>query len=245
MVQLIPGTIYTCGCGYVTLSSNCASKHSKTKKCLHNEMTKEDTFFVREKDYNNKGTEINTDGDHNIIGDHNNVTNITINLNVPGNLWPAISNKLKNDTRFVNDLRGANMDEIPSVIFQYTRGTRAENPVIKYDMIKGSVIHKDPVTGMDVNKDLKKYRNEYLVESSTVLDINQNHWPDNVKRNVGCMTIPDFPTGKKKDYPITATEVIKICASGDHAKYKMPFETSDFYSRVANNVDTEIKRTGL
>jgi len=50
MIKIVTGTLYSCECGYETLSSDRASKHSKTKKCLHNEMTKEETFFVREKD---------------------------------------------------------------------------------------------------------------------------------------------------------------------------------------------------
>ena len=44
------GTLYTCECGYRTLSKDCASKHSKTKKCIHNVMTKKETEFVLEED---------------------------------------------------------------------------------------------------------------------------------------------------------------------------------------------------
>ena len=58
MGQVIKGTLYSCECGYVTLSSDRASKHSKTLKCVHREMTKEETSFVREADYDKKGTEI-------------------------------------------------------------------------------------------------------------------------------------------------------------------------------------------
>jgi hypothetical protein len=50
MVQVIKGTLYTCECGYLTLSKDCASKHSKTKKCIHKVMSKEETGFVREED---------------------------------------------------------------------------------------------------------------------------------------------------------------------------------------------------
>jgi len=50
MVRFIPGILYTCQCGYETLSSTRASSHSKTKKCIHNVMTKKETEFVLEED---------------------------------------------------------------------------------------------------------------------------------------------------------------------------------------------------
>lgn len=51
MVGLIKGTLYTCECGYETLSSDRASKHSKTLKCTGNSMKKRDMRFVSEEDY--------------------------------------------------------------------------------------------------------------------------------------------------------------------------------------------------
>ena len=41
----ISGSLYTCDCGYRTISKDCASKHSKTKKCVINSMTREDMIF--------------------------------------------------------------------------------------------------------------------------------------------------------------------------------------------------------
>ncbi|AGE50423.1 protein of unknown function (DUF1390) [Paramecium bursaria Chlorella virus CVR-1] len=40
------GTLYTCECGYRTLSKDCASKHSKTKKCMLNVMNRKEMQFV-------------------------------------------------------------------------------------------------------------------------------------------------------------------------------------------------------
>ena len=243
MVQVIKGTLYTCECGYLTLSKDCASKHSKTKKCIHKIMSKEETGFVREEDYDKKGTEINGDnitcgdgGINNVDKSTNYITNI--NLTVPERMIPSVIEALK-DKDCANEIQNNPTDKTLAILFKYTRGTSAEESVVKYDSIKNSVTIKDPITGENVSKDLKKYRNEYLLESSDIFD----HMSETDKYFRG-MKEPVFKTGKKKDDPIDATQVIKICASGDHAMYKMPFETKDFYSKVATNVDTQIKLTG-
>jgi len=243
MVQVIKGTLYSCECGYVTLSKDCASKHSKTRKCVHHEMTKKETSFVSEEDYNNKGTDINIVGDNN--NNIDNSTHITnINLTVPERMIPSVIKALK-DNDCANEIQNNPSDKTLAILFKYTRGTSAEDSVVKYDSIKNSVTHKDPVTGENVTKDLKKYRNEYLLESSDIFgDDNIHYMPDSVKDEWREMKKPQYKTGKKKDDPIDATQVIKICASGDHAQYKMPFETKNFYSKVDNNVDTQIKLTG-
>jgi len=247
MVQVIKGTLYSCECGYVTLSKDCASKHSKTLKCGHREMKKEETSFVREADYDKKGTDIDIDGDNNNVelDKSTHITNnININLSVPERLYPSMSKALKNPD-FITELQNAQPEKILSIIFQYCRGASAEDTVVKYDAINNSVIHKDPDTGKDVTKDLKKYRNEYLLESSDIFQEETiRYLPDSVQEEMREMTKPVFKTGKKKDDPIDAIQVVKICASGDHAMYKMPFETKDFYSKVAKNVDTQIKLTG-
>jgi hypothetical protein len=54
---------------------------------------------------------------------------------------------------------------------------------------------------------------------------------------------PTFDTGKKKDDPIPAANVIKMCASGDHRMYKLPHDSKKFYTDVVDNVDREIKLT--
>lgn len=250
MVQVIKGTLYSCECGYLTLSKDCASKHSKTKKCIHKIMSKEETGFVREEDYDKKGTEINGDNITFGTGEHNNVdkstnhiiNNITnINLTVPERMIPSVIEALK-DKDCANEIQNNPTDKTLAILFKYTRGTSAEETVVKYDAIKNSVTIKDPITGENVSKDLKKYRNEYLLESSDIFD--RMTPPESIKDDWQEMKKPQFKTGKKKEDPIDATQVIKICASGDHAMYKMPFETKDFYSKVANNVDTQIKLTG-
>jgi len=238
MVKIYKQTLYSCSCGYETLSKDYASKHSKTRKCLHLEMTKEETNFVREEEYNNKGSDIN------IVGD-NNTTHITnIHLSVPERLFPSVIEALKNPYCEM-EIQNARPEKIQSILFQYTRGVSAEDTAVKYDPIKNSVTHKDPDTGKDVTKDLKKYRNEYLLESSDIFHEGLiRSIPDSVQEQMREMTKPMYKTGKKKDDPIDATRVVKICASGDHAMYKMPFETKDFYNKVAKNVDTQIKLTG-
>ena len=50
MVKFISGILYSCDCGYETLSSHGACKHSKTKKCMHNVMNKKEMRFVSEEE---------------------------------------------------------------------------------------------------------------------------------------------------------------------------------------------------
>ena len=243
MVQVIKGTLYSCDCGYVTFSKDCASKHSKTRRCLHLTMTKEETSFVREEDYNKKGADINIVGDNNNADKSTHITNI--NLVIPkesliGSMFNALTNP-----DCVLEIKNAQPEQIPAILFKFSRGVSAEETMVKYDTSKGSVIHKDPNTGKDVSKDLKKYRNEYLLEGSDIFNVHQiQYMPDVIKEEMTDMTEPVYKTGKKKDDPINAAQVIKICASGDHAMYKMPYETKEFYSKVAKNVDTQIKITG-
>ena len=44
------GILYSCECGYETLSSTNSMAHSKTKKCLHRTMIKKEMRFVSEED---------------------------------------------------------------------------------------------------------------------------------------------------------------------------------------------------
>jgi hypothetical protein len=121
----------------------------------------------------------------------------------------------------------------------------ADQKFVKYDSDKNVVVHKDPVTGKDTAKDLKKYRNEYLKESANLFDDDYHipYAPQNIQRALKDMTAPSFDTGKKKEKPISGAQVIKICATGDHRMYKFPVETKEFYDDVAKNVDIEIKST--
>ena len=49
-MNYITGTLYTCPCGYKTLSAAGSLKHSKTKKCSHYTMVKKEMRFVSEED---------------------------------------------------------------------------------------------------------------------------------------------------------------------------------------------------
>ena len=51
MVEYITGTLYTCECGYKSLSAANSLAHSKTKKCLHHTMIKKEMRFVTEVDH--------------------------------------------------------------------------------------------------------------------------------------------------------------------------------------------------
>jgi hypothetical protein len=71
-----------------------------------------------------------------------------------------------------NEIKNNPSDQTLAILFKYTRGTSAGDSMVKlkYDPIKNSVTHKDPDTGKDVTKSLKKYRNEYLLETIRILD---------------------------------------------------------------------------
>ena len=246
MVEYIPGTLYSCECGYKTTSSVRACQHSKTKKCMHRTMNKKDVEFVLKEDY------LATTGDHSTNhsvvlnnSSNNSITNVTINLTVPDkSVVSAVYDAVKNPD-CVRELKYADPQEIPAILFKYTRGACADKQYIKYDPDKNTVVHKDPVTGKEVAKDLKKYRNEYLVKNADVYDDTYHiqYMPKEIQRNVNELTRPVFDTGKKKDAPIPAADVIKMCASGDHRMYKLPHDSKKFYTDVVDNVDKEIKLT--
>ena len=245
MVKIVSGTLYSCECGYETLSSDRASKHSKTKKCIGKITNKKEMRFVSEEDYMAKSS---SPVANNIInaGDHaSNISqmNITINLTVPDkSAVSAVYDAVKNPD-CVRELKYADPQEIPAILFKYTRGACADKQYIKYDPDKNTVLHKDPVTGKEVAKDLKKYRNEYLVKNADVYDDTYHiqYMPREIQRNMNELTRPVFDTGKKKDAPIPAADVIKMCASGDHRMYKLPHDSKKFYTDVVDNVDKEIK----
>jgi hypothetical protein len=176
----------------------------------------------------------------------NNSINVTINLTVPnqsivGGIYEAVKNQ-----DCIDEIKHADPHQIPAILFKYTRGTKADKQVIKYDIAKDVVRHVDPVTGHETSKDLKKFRNEYLAEQADVYDDTYHiqYLPKDVQKNMKELATPQYENGKKKDKPIPAAEVIKICASGDHRMYKLPHDTKRFYTQVADDVDKEIKLTG-
>ena len=248
MVRFISGILYTCQCGYETLSSTRASSHSKTKKCIHNVMTKKETEFVLKEDYtastlsNIPSNSINAQ----TINGNVSMTNINITLQVPDKTVIASIQEAVKNQDCIEELRCADPQQIPAILFKYTRGTKAEQKIIKYDADKNVVKHIDPVTGKEVAKDLKRYRNEYLVKNADVYDDDYYipYMPPRVQRSMKEMSTPSFDSGKKKEKQIPAADVIKMCASGDHRMYKFPVETKKFYTDVAENVDNEIKSTG-
>jgi len=242
---------YTCGCGYETSNPGNASKHKKVD-CGHT-MTSQSKEFVLKEDHLSAIKEVSgnvsiTTGDVNgtVIGTQNNNNTINITLQVPDKTVIASIQEAVKNQDCVDELRGADPQQIPAILFKYTRGTKAEQKVIKYDADKNVVRHVDPITGKEVAKDLKRYRNEYLVKNADVYDDDYYipYMPSRVQRSMKEMSTPSFDSGKKKEKQIPAADVIKMCASGDHRMYKFPVETKKFYTDVAENVDNEIKSTG-
>jgi len=83
MVKIFTGTLYSCECGYETLSAAGSLKHSKTKKCIHHTTNKTTMEFVMRSEYDNKeksGSVISIEGDNGIAGD-NNVVDNSVNIN--------------------------------------------------------------------------------------------------------------------------------------------------------------------
>ena len=83
MVRTFTGTLYSCECGYETLSAAGSLKHSKTKKCLHHTMVKTTMEFIMKSDYDNKGRDasaVSIDGDNNIAINGDNTDN-SVNIN--------------------------------------------------------------------------------------------------------------------------------------------------------------------
>ena len=51
-MDYVSGMLYSCECGYKTVSASSSLAHSKTKKCLHRTMIKKEMRFVSEADAN-------------------------------------------------------------------------------------------------------------------------------------------------------------------------------------------------
>lgn len=249
MAEFIKGTLYICECGYKTTSPNQACKHTKTIKCKERKMEKRDVEFVLKEDYLASVANVAPIGTQNNAGTIHNTNigtqNITINLTVPDkSVVLSIYDAVKNQ-ECIDEMRCADPQQIPAILFKYTRGTKAEQKVIQFDADKNVVRHKDPITGKEVAKDLKKYRNEYLAKNADVYDDDFHipYMPREVQRSMKELSTPAYETGKKKDAPIPAAKIIKMCATGDHKMYKLPQESKQFYTDVAENVDNEIKST--
>ncbi|AGE53062.1 protein of unknown function (DUF1390) [Paramecium bursaria Chlorella virus Fr5L] len=246
MVKFINGILYSCSCGYETLSSTNSVAHSRTKKCKDSVMNKKEMRFVSEEDYDRKEVVPQTVYNGNVGSVINDSSiNLNITLAVPDRSAVEAVYDVFKKPEFISEIRGADPQQIPAILFRYTRGICADQKFIKYDSDKNVVVHKDPVTGKDTTKDLKKYRNEYLKESANLFDDDYHipYAPQNIQRALKDMTAPSFDTGKKKEKPISGAQVIKMCATGDHRMYKFPIETKEFYNDVAKNVDVEIKST--
>ena len=231
--------LYICSCGYETTHRQNVSKHKKTSGT--HEVTLESVEFVKRSEYDTKpATSIGQQAD---TINNNTDNSITINLMIPEqSIIASIQDAVKNEDCIL-EIRGATPNEIPAILFKYTRGTMSGKPLIKYDPKKNVVESKDPVTGEGVKQKLSKFRNDYLAKQTDIYDetFHIPYMPNPVKRDMLSMTDPQFPTGNKKDKPVSPAEVIKICATGDHRMYKLPHETKRFYTDVADNVDTEIK----
>ena len=83
MVKIFTGTLYSCECGYETLSAAGSLKHSKTKKCTHHTTSKTIMEFVMKSEYDIKGSTgsvVSIEGDNGIAGD-NNVVDNSVNIN--------------------------------------------------------------------------------------------------------------------------------------------------------------------
>ena len=90
MVKIFTGTLYSCPCGYETLSAAGSLAHSKTKKCFHHTMIKKEMRFVSEEEHlasrdiqpiahtiDNSTVNI---GNDNITHVDNSITNVTLVL---------------------------------------------------------------------------------------------------------------------------------------------------------------------
>jgi hypothetical protein len=253
MAKVYEFMVFECECGYYTTKSTNALKHAKTISCREKTMTSETQKFVKAGAIGNSVSNsktINTSvyiEDNKIINDNKVINNNSINITlaVPDKSAVSAVYDIFNKPEFISEIRGADPQQIPAILFRHTRGICADQKFVKYDSDKNVVVHKDPVTGKDTIKDLKKYRNEYLKESANLFDDDYHipYAPQNIQRALKDMTKPTFDTGKRKETPISGAQVIKMCASGDHRMYKFPVETKDFYDDVAKNVDVEIKST--
>jgi len=235
-------TFYKCGCGFRTIHPGNASRHKKTD-CGYDMKSESKEFVLKEEHLMAIGDHSRSVNNSTVHGNVDNSINITLVLpdkSVVQSVYDAVKNP-----ECVAEIRGADPQQIPAILFKYTRGVKSEQSVIRYDTDKNVVRQLDSITGKEIIKDLKKYRNEYLVENADIYDKDYHipYMPPKIQPAMRELAEPQFDTGKKKDEPIPAAEVIKMCAAGDHRMYKLPHESKKFYTQVADNVDKEIKST--
>ena len=83
MVKIFTGTLYSCPCGYETLSAAGSLKHSKTKKCIQHTMIKKEMRFVSEDEHlAAMSTRSTTPGIVQTIDGDNNVNNVDQSVNI-------------------------------------------------------------------------------------------------------------------------------------------------------------------
>jgi hypothetical protein len=237
---------YKCDCcGYETLERGNAIKHKQTKKCKNPTIKKNEKVVMEITDVLDLIASIKTKTENTTYGGDHIDNSINITLVVPEkSVVSAVYDAVKNP-QCAREIKYADPQEIPAILFKYTRGTCAEKKYIKYDADKNEVLHRDPVTGKEISKELKKYRNDYLGKNAAVYDhtFHIQYMPKEIQRSMNELSRPMFDSGKKKDAPIPGADVIKMCASGDHLMYKLPHDSKQFFSDVVDNVDREIKLT--
>ena len=233
-------TLYTCGCGYETISAGNANKHKKTS-CGH-QMTSQTEEFVRKRDMSNVQPVSNSiTGDNNIQYIDN--KQITFNLMVPDGDTRTVIYKALKSPQFQRELNGEFQPEnIPALIFRHTKGRGIVRPDgEKAIHVEDDKVHEKDFGGKVVKTPLNKYAKQFINDATCTLENNTDViQPKFAKELVDDLKTENLP-GHKRDEKVSGVEALKNYASGSHVVYKYPAETRGFVSRAVDAVKKEIR----
>jgi hypothetical protein len=253
-------TLYKCeSCGYETRHDGNASRHKKSTTCKTPNMIKlqktamdiDDVFELIKNMGITPQTTIESqtiNGNVGVVGVQN---NITINLLTPTKNTRMMMMEAFKNPKLLAELKAASADEIPALIFRYTKGSESDGEYVKLD--------GDKVVEMDVNGKEKKLPTSKYIKKvigdavyTTKTHVNQIRTRDGYTPyeqshvRMARLNVEDFNTaetpGYKKKEKVKVTDVLDKYSAGDHVVYKYPAETKKIIDDTVDNISNELNQ---
>jgi hypothetical protein len=245
-------TIHKCNtCGYETKHDSLASRHKKT--CVSSSLSKVQKPAMLVEDViellaNVQRISSTFNGEHNNnIGVQN---NITINLITPSKDTRTMMMEAFKNPRLLAELKAASADEIPSLIFRYTKGSESGGEYVKLD---GDKVVEMDTNGREKKLPTSKYIKKVIGDAvyTTKTHVNQikprdGYTPYEASHvRMARLNVEDFNTvetpGHKKKQKVKVTDVLDKYSAGDHVVYKYPAETKKIIDDTVDNISNEIQ----
>ena len=248
-LQAYKTTFYTCGCGYQTLNNGNAYRHKKTP-CGH-EMTSEMKEFVLKEDAVAHSNNITVPLDNSTIngnvigkiGKYIDQKHVTFNLMVPDADTGRVVYEVLKSEDFQNALSAEFQTEnIPAILFKYTKGRYVERPDGDAAVIvKDDKVHEKDAGGNVVKTPLTRYAKKFVGDATRTIETHADILTHRHSKSV----VDDFRSrnlpGAKRHEQISGAEALKKYSAGDHETYKYPAETRGYVERAVSAVKDEIR----